>query len=150
MLFHKAYGLRAVEPDRVPMTEDTVFDLASLTKPIATATALMILVDRDKLELDDPIARYVPGVRPTRPKRAITLRHLLTHVSGLPAETPLDDYRTGAPKPFAGFAAIEPRSRPVRSSSIRTSASSCSRRSCAASPARTSQFTRETIFGRSA
>src|SRR5262249_22658924 len=59
VLFRRAYGSRQVLPDRLPMRLDTVFDLASLTKPIATATSVMILVDRGKIELDAPASKYV-------------------------------------------------------------------------------------------
>jgi uncharacterized protein YbbC (DUF1343 family)/CubicO group peptidase (beta-lactamase class C family) len=94
VLFHKAYGKRALMPDPIEMTEDTVFDLASLTKPVATATAVMILAERHKLELDERIDHYVPECGALG-QSGVTLRHLLTHVSGLPAETPFDDYEHG-------------------------------------------------------
>ena len=94
VVFRRAYGFREVEPDRVPMTIDTVFDLASLTKPIATATSIMALVERGTVGLDEPLARYVPECN-REDKRAITLRHLLLHVSGLPADTPKDDFAHG-------------------------------------------------------
>jgi uncharacterized protein YbbC (DUF1343 family) len=94
VLFRRAYGFREVEPDRVPTTIDTVFDLASLTKPIATATSIMVLVERGSVGLDDSIVRYVPECN-KEGKRAITLRHLLLHVSGLPADTPKEDFAHG-------------------------------------------------------
>jgi uncharacterized protein YbbC (DUF1343 family) len=94
VLFRRAYGFRRVQPDRVPMTLDTLFDLASLTKPVATATSLMVLVERGALALDDLLARYVPECAGGG-KAAITLRHLLLHVSGLPADTPTDDFAHG-------------------------------------------------------
>jgi uncharacterized protein YbbC (DUF1343 family)/CubicO group peptidase (beta-lactamase class C family) len=76
------------------MTVDTVFDLASLTKPIATATSIMVLVDRGLIGLDEPVFRYLPEFW-MRDKRVITVRQLLTHVSGLPAETIYEDYKHG-------------------------------------------------------
>jgi uncharacterized protein YbbC (DUF1343 family)/CubicO group peptidase (beta-lactamase class C family) len=94
ILFQKAYGNRQVDPDRRPMTVDTVFDLASLTKPIATATSIMVLVDRGQIGLDEPVIRYLPEFW-MREKRNITVRQLLTHVSGLPAETIYEDYKHG-------------------------------------------------------
>lgn len=94
VVFRRAYGLREVQPDREPMTPDTVFDLASLTKPIATATSVMVLVERGVVGLDDPLARYVPECS-RQGKAAITLRQLLLHVSGLPADTPKDDFSHG-------------------------------------------------------
>jgi uncharacterized protein YbbC (DUF1343 family) len=94
VLLHRAYGFRELEPSRVPMTLDTLFDLASLTKPIATATSIMVLVERGAVGLDEPFAKYVPGCDKNG-KGAITLRHLLLHVSGLPADTPKEDFSYG-------------------------------------------------------
>lgn len=82
VLYQKAYGRRALVPRREPMTLDTVFDLASLTKPIVTATAVMQLVERGKLQLDDPVARNLPEFA-RNGKEAITVRQLLTHFSEL-------------------------------------------------------------------
>jgi 1-acyl-sn-glycerol-3-phosphate acyltransferase len=111
VLFQKAYGVRAIEPERVPMTEDTLFDLASLTKPIATATSVMILADRDQVKLDAPAARYVPGLARAG-KGTITVRQLLTHVSGLPAETPVDDYSHGYAVALGRITAAKPLAAP--------------------------------------
>ncbi len=82
--WRKAYGWLAMEPQRVPMRPDAVFDVASLTKPVAVGTSLMILVDRGRVRLDDPVAKYLPEFD-TDAKRAITVRHLMAHTSGLPA-----------------------------------------------------------------
>jgi CubicO group peptidase (beta-lactamase class C family) len=79
--YHKAYGRRAVVPRPEPMTEDTVFDVASLTKVLATAPAVMVLHERGRLHLDAPITAYLPGFNGGG-REAITLRHLLTHTSG--------------------------------------------------------------------
>jgi uncharacterized protein YbbC (DUF1343 family) len=94
VLFRQAYGFRQLQPERVPMTVDTLFDLASLTKPIATATSVMVLAEQGRLGLDDPLARYVPACAGGG-KGAITLRQLLLHTSGLPADTPKDDFAHG-------------------------------------------------------
>src|SRR6185503_16706089 len=59
----KAYGDRAVEPVREPMTADTIFDLASLTKVVATTTSVMILMERGKLRLSDPVSVYIPELK---------------------------------------------------------------------------------------
>ena len=80
--YHRAYGARAVEPGRELMTEDTIFDAASLTKVVATTPAIALLLERGKLELDAPVSRYWPEFA-AHGKAAITLRHLLTHTSGL-------------------------------------------------------------------
>ncbi len=75
-------GLAVTRPERVPMARETIFDLASLTKVIATTTALMLLLDEDRLALDDPVAKVLPHFG-ERDKERVTLRHLLTHSSGL-------------------------------------------------------------------
>ncbi len=104
-MYQKAFGSRALSPENEPMTEDTLFDLASLTKPVATATSLMVLVDQGKVDLDDRAAHYVPELG-ARGKEAITLRQLLTHVSGLPAETAVDDYQHGRAEAVRRIAAL--------------------------------------------
>jgi uncharacterized protein YbbC (DUF1343 family)/CubicO group peptidase (beta-lactamase class C family) len=82
VIYRKAYGSRALEPKREPMTLDTVFDLASLTKVIATTTAVMQLVEQGKVRLNDPVAKYVPDFAQNG-KDDVTVRQLLTHYSGL-------------------------------------------------------------------
>lgn len=81
--YHKAYGKRSLLPAEEPMTEDTIFDVASLTKVLATAPAVMLLAQRGKLDLDASASTYLPAFK-GKGKDAITLRHLLTHTSGLP------------------------------------------------------------------
>ena len=80
--YRKAYGNRALEPRREPMTVDTIFDVASLTKVIATTTAVMQLVEQGKIRLNDPLAKYLPEFAQNG-KEDITIRQLLTHYSGL-------------------------------------------------------------------
>ena len=82
IIYRKAYGNRALEPRREPMTLDTVFDLASLTKVIATTTAVMQLIEQGKVRLNDPVAKYLPEFAQNG-KEDITVRQLLTHYSGL-------------------------------------------------------------------
>jgi CubicO group peptidase (beta-lactamase class C family) len=79
----RGYGVANVEND-VPVTPDTVFELASVTKQF-TATAIMLLVEEGKVELDDPVAWHLPRAPATW--KSITVRHLLTHTSGLPGLT---------------------------------------------------------------
>ncbi len=81
-IYRQAFGQRALTPDPLPMRVDTRFDLASLTKVIATTTAIMQLVEQQKIQLDDPVIKYWPEFG-TKGKEAITLRQLLTHYSGL-------------------------------------------------------------------
>ncbi len=90
----KAYGQRQVEPTPEPMTVDTVFDLASLTKPIATATSIMILVERGEVRLRSAVADVVPEFA-ANGKERITIEQLLTHHSGLIPDNPLSDYEDG-------------------------------------------------------
>jgi CubicO group peptidase (beta-lactamase class C family) len=78
----KAFGHRAVEPSTEPMTTDTIFDMASLTKVLATAPAIMLLVERGAIRLDDRVKRYLPQFTGGG-KDAITVRQLLTHYSGM-------------------------------------------------------------------
>jgi len=100
VLYEKAFGQRAVAPLAEPMTLDTVFDLASLTKVVATTTAVMQLVERGQLRLTDAVASWVPGFE-RYGKGGVTIRHLLTHVSGLRPDVDLGD-------PWKGYdAAIE-------------------------------------------
>ncbi|MGZ6988529.1 MAG: serine hydrolase domain-containing protein, partial [Thermoanaerobaculia bacterium] len=97
-VFRKAYGDRAVEPFAEPMTVDTVFDVASLTKTVATAPSVMILIEEGKLLLSDPVVKHIPEFAPEGGDRAkITIEHLLTHRAGLAPDDPLDLY-TGTPE----------------------------------------------------
>jgi uncharacterized protein YbbC (DUF1343 family)/CubicO group peptidase (beta-lactamase class C family) len=82
VIYRKAYGERSLEPQRAPMTIDTVFDLASLTKVIATTTAVMQLVEQGKVRMNDPVAKYLPEFAQNG-KEDITVRQLMTHYSGL-------------------------------------------------------------------
>jgi uncharacterized protein YbbC (DUF1343 family) len=109
VVYQKAFGARALLPEREAMTLDTVFDLASLTKPMATAASIMALVDRGKIDLDEKVARYWPAFA-ARGKSAITVRDLLVHVSGLPVETPVADFALGRREVEKRIAALEPKS----------------------------------------
>jgi CubicO group peptidase (beta-lactamase class C family) len=95
----KAYGNRQLEPESVAMTVNTLFDLASLTKPIATATSVMQLVERGQLRLRDRIADHIPEFGQNEKER-ITVEQLLTHQSGLIADNPLGDYLEGTQLAF--------------------------------------------------
>ena len=84
VVYEQAFGSRSLLPNKTPMRLDTIFDLASLTKPLATAVAIMLLVRERKLRLDDQLTRVIPmyGVFG---KSLTTFRHLLNHSAGLPA-----------------------------------------------------------------
>jgi len=87
--YHHAFGQRAVAPSPEAMTEDTIFDLASLTKVVATTTSVMQLVEQGKIRLSDPVSQFIPGFGKFN-KGAITIRHLLTHTSGLRPDLELE------------------------------------------------------------
>src|SRR4051812_25508435 len=87
VVFHRAAGSRSLEPERSPMREDTIFDLASLTKPLATALAMMVMVKERKIALDDRVSRFFHNFG-VHGKTHVTFRHLLAHTSGLPAWRP--------------------------------------------------------------
>ena len=99
--FHQAYGSRKLsgEPGldgspapAEPMTEDTIFDLASLTKSLATATAVMALYEQGRVQFDDPVQQYLPDFNAANdPRRAqVTVRMLLTHTSGETGDVDLE------------------------------------------------------------
>ena len=81
VVWRKTYGARTVEPVREAMTTDTIFDVASLTKVVATATSIMILVERGRVRLSDPLSSYIPEMKGEGRER-ITIELLLTHRSG--------------------------------------------------------------------
>jgi CubicO group peptidase (beta-lactamase class C family) len=85
IVYFRAFGSRSIQPKIEPMTVDTIFDVASLTKVMATAPSVMMLVENGTLRLDDKVKRYLPGFAGGG-KDSITLRHLLTHYSGLPPD----------------------------------------------------------------
>jgi serine-type D-Ala-D-Ala carboxypeptidase len=87
VLYHEAFGSRSIEPERTPMARDTVFDLSSLTKPLATTTAVMLLAREGKLRPDDRVTRFIPNFG-VHGKFGVSVRHLLAHCSGLPAWRP--------------------------------------------------------------
>ncbi len=93
--YREAFGLRSTRGPSLAMTSDTVFDLASLTKVVATTTAVMQLVEQGRIDLDAPAARYWRDFG-LHGKSAITVRHLLTHYSGLRADLPLG-------RPWSGY-----------------------------------------------
>lgn len=114
VVYRRAFGERSLEPKREPMTVDTIFDLASLTKVVATTTAVMQLVEHGKVRLNDPVEKYIPEFA-QNDKEDITVRELLTHLSGLPEDLdltqPWEGRETGYRMAFAEKTAYPPGSR---------------------------------------
>jgi len=86
IVYWQAFGNKIIDPCEEPTDRNTIFDLASMTKPIATATSIMILRDRKAIELDDYVSKYLPAFA-CNGKEDVRIEHLLTHTSGLPAYT---------------------------------------------------------------
>ncbi len=103
VIYTKAYGSRALAPHTEPMTVDTIFDIASLTKVVATTPSIMKLFEEGKLRLDDPVTTYLPEFQGG--KSDITVRLLMTHFSGLPPDLELvprwSGYETGIKRALA-------------------------------------------------
>ncbi len=94
-IYHKVYGHQALVPKPVAIEKNTLYDAASLTKVIATTTAILRLVEQGKIDLDAPVARLLPAFAQHH-KEAVTVRQLMTHTSGLRAGLPRDPPWTGA------------------------------------------------------
>jgi len=116
IIYSRAFGFRSLEPEKVAMSEDTIFDLASLTKVIATSTAIMQLAEKGKLNIEAPVARYWPAFGKNGKKR-ITVRQLLTHYSGLRADLSLKPGWSGYEAAMRKISAEKP-SRPPGSGFI--------------------------------
>jgi uncharacterized protein YbbC (DUF1343 family)/CubicO group peptidase (beta-lactamase class C family) len=102
VVLRQAWGARAVAPEREPMTADTIFDVASLTKVVATAPAVLILVEEGRVRLADPIVRYLPDFAPDGGDRAkVTVEELLVHRAGFPPDDPLEIYNGNPEEIFA-------------------------------------------------
>ena len=82
VVYRHVFGFRELKPKKSPMTAETIFDLASLTKVVATSTAVMQLVEKGEINLDDPVAKYWSEFK-TNGKEQIKVCDLLTHYSGL-------------------------------------------------------------------
>jgi uncharacterized protein YbbC (DUF1343 family)/CubicO group peptidase (beta-lactamase class C family) len=99
IVHQKAFGLRATSPRAEAMTLDTVFDLASLTKVVATTPSVMRLIQYGQVRLDEPVAHYIPDFG-MNGKDAVTVRQLLTHYSGLRPDIDLNPYWVGRDTAF--------------------------------------------------
>ncbi len=100
VIYRKAYGNRALEPSKEPMTPDTVFDTASLTKVLATTTSVMRMVQLGQVKLNDPVAKYIPEFAQNG-KTDVTVRQLMTHYSGLRADLDLKPYWRGVDEAYS-------------------------------------------------
>ncbi len=109
--FLRSYGYRQLQPEKLEMTTETLFDLASLTKPIATATSIMVLAQQGKVDLNATVATYIPDFAQNGKDR-ITVRHLLTHTGGLIADNSIKDYANGPGEAFKNINALKPNAAP--------------------------------------
>ena len=103
ILYHHAWGSRAIVPHPLPMLPDTIFDIASLTKPLGTTLAVMSLVERGAIKLDAPLGRYLREFRGASFSQ-VTIRRILTHSAGLPA-IPAASLTGGFPRAARALAA---------------------------------------------
>lgn len=108
VLVHRAYGNRALVPKVEPMTRDTIFDAASLTKVVATAPSIWLLIQRGKIGLDTPAKTYLPELRDGE----VTIRHLLTHTSGFRPNVDLREEWSGYEEGLRRALIETPRNRP--------------------------------------
>ena len=106
MAYLKAYGNKRIYPNTEPMTINTIFDMASCSKSMSTAICTMILAERGKIRLLDPVSRYIPGFKDWesedgKDKKVIRITDLLTHSSGLPPYAPAAELekKYGSPNP---------------------------------------------------
>jgi uncharacterized protein YbbC (DUF1343 family)/CubicO group peptidase (beta-lactamase class C family) len=104
--YAKAFGRRAILPADEPMTRDTVFDMASLTKPVATATSVMVLVEQGRLRLDDRLGKLLPDFD-NHGKGPITVDQLLRHRAGFIADNALSDFSEGPALAWERIAALD-------------------------------------------
>ncbi len=111
VVYRKAFGYRSLEPTRETMTTDTIFDLASLTKCIATTTSVMQLISEGRVRLNDPVAAYLPEFAQNG-KADITVRELFTHFSGLPPDLDLKSPWQGRAAAFAMAMQAKPVNQP--------------------------------------
>jgi CubicO group peptidase (beta-lactamase class C family) len=123
VVYRKAFGLSQTVPESRPLTADMIFDLASVTKPVATATAVMVLVERGQIRLWDKVSEYVPEFSKWYGEKGVAgeearLWHLMTHTSGLPPYTDAKEAakKLGdpcAPAALAGLIAGIPKEAPA-------------------------------------
>lgn len=111
VVYLEAFGDRQVVPQRLAMTTDTLFDMASVTKPVATATSIMVLLERGEVRLRDPINKHLPEITGEHGGE-ITVEMLLTHHSGYIPDNPLGDYRHGVDESWRRLFNLTPQQEP--------------------------------------
>lgn len=106
LAYLKAYGNKRIYPQKEPMTVHTIFDMASCSKPMSTAISALILTERGKIRMSDPVSLYIPGFenwksQDGKEERTIRIADLMTHTSGLPPYAPVAELekRYGSPCP---------------------------------------------------
>ena len=107
----KAFGNRQIEPTPLPMQTNTLFDLASLTKPIATATSVMQLVEQGKIRLNDPLSKHLKDLSGEGTNK-ITIEQLLTHQAGYIPDNSIEDYQHGIEEAWQRLLALRPENEP--------------------------------------
>jgi len=105
IVYHEAFGHRQLVPETQPMLKDTVFDMASLTKPIATSTCVMTLVEQNLVDLQAPVAKYIPEFA-ANGKQDITVQQLLVHSGGLIPDNSIKDYQGTVAESFEKIHAL--------------------------------------------
>lgn len=110
VVFRKAYGSSQLVPEKYPMETNMIFDIASITKPVATATSVMMLVEQGKIRLWDKIKDFIPEFETFsgengKPREDARIWHLLTHTSGLPPYADVSDVtkKYGNPCPLSSL-----------------------------------------------
>ncbi len=106
-VYLKAYGNRSMQPSVAPMTTDTIFDLASLSKCVGCAPSIMILAERGKLKLSDPVAKYIPAFA-ANGKERITIEDLLLHRGHLIPDNDIEDFKDGPAAAWEKIFALKP------------------------------------------
>jgi len=109
--YQKAYGHLTYDKDASPTKIDTIFDLASLSKPVGCATSIMILADRGKLSITDPVVKYLPEFG-NNGKEKITIEMLLLHRGGLIPDNPMKDFEEGRAKAWQNITNLKPKWEP--------------------------------------
>jgi uncharacterized protein YbbC (DUF1343 family) len=110
-LVRDVYGNRALDKDQEAMTLDTIFDMASITKPVSTATSIAILAERGKVDIDAPVKTYVPEFAGDG-RDAVLVKHLLRHTAGLIPDNAIQDYQSGIENAWKNLYAVKIQSMP--------------------------------------